>query len=196
MFVSAGLLHSLELTHGDVATRLVIPEKVLASGGGLPHQSNRFFAKLITAERYIIPITEGLALRGGGTATDCGAEPKKHKCSAQSHSPCGGNGSTQQQFLTRGRPNFAIGVPIGAGRRERRQRSEGPATQLDCATMEQASRTFPTLRRWRGMSESEQDVLLDKIERRRRWRVIRFRAIVATVCIVAVAIGTALIVAR
>jgi hypothetical protein len=61
--------------------------------------------------------------------------------------------------------------------------------------MEQVSRTFPTLRRWRGMSESEQDALLDKIEKRRRSRVIKFRAIVALLCAVAVAIGTALVVA-
>jgi hypothetical protein len=61
--------------------------------------------------------------------------------------------------------------------------------------MEQISRTFPTLRSWKGMSESEQDALLDKIEQRRRWRVIKFRAIVAVGCVLAVAIGTALVVA-
>jgi hypothetical protein len=62
--------------------------------------------------------------------------------------------------------------------------------------MEQASRTFPTLRRWQGMSESEQDALLDQIERRRRWRVIGVRATVALLCALAVAIGIALVVAR
>jgi len=62
--------------------------------------------------------------------------------------------------------------------------------------MEHASRTFPTLRRWRKMSESVQDALLDKIERRRRWRVIRFRRTVAVQCVLAVAIGIALVVAR
>ena len=46
------------------------------------------------------------------------------------------------------------------------------------------------------MSESEQDALLDKIAARRRWRVVRTRAIVAMLCIAAVAIGTALILAR
>lgn len=61
--------------------------------------------------------------------------------------------------------------------------------------MEPASTTFPTLRRWRGMSESEQDALLDKIERRRRWRVI-FRAIVAVLCVLALAIVAALVVGR
>ena len=45
------------------------------------------------------------------------------------------------------------------------------------------------------MSESEQDALLDKIEQGRRWRVIKFRAIVAVGCVLAVAIGTALVVA-
>jgi hypothetical protein len=45
------------------------------------------------------------------------------------------------------------------------------------------------------MSESEQDALLDKIESRRRWRVIRSRAIVAILCAAAVVIGTALAIA-
>jgi hypothetical protein len=62
--------------------------------------------------------------------------------------------------------------------------------------MEQAERTFPTLRRWRNMSERAQDALLDKIERRRRWRGIRFRGTVALLCVLAVAIGAELIVAR
>jgi|JRHI01.1.fsa_nt_gi hypothetical protein len=61
--------------------------------------------------------------------------------------------------------------------------------------MEQAERTFPTLRRWRRMSESEQDALLDKIERRRRWRVI-FRGVVAVLCVLALAIVAALVVGR
>jgi hypothetical protein len=46
------------------------------------------------------------------------------------------------------------------------------------------------------MSESEQDALLDKIAARRRWRLIRSRAMVALVCLAAVAIGAALILAR
>ena len=45
------------------------------------------------------------------------------------------------------------------------------------------------------MSESEQDALLDKIERRRRWRVI-FRGIVAVLCVLALAIVAALFLAR
>lgn len=61
--------------------------------------------------------------------------------------------------------------------------------------MEPTSRTFPTLRRWQGMSESEQDALLDKIARRRRWRVITIRAIVAVVCAAALAIGATLVIA-
>ena len=61
--------------------------------------------------------------------------------------------------------------------------------------MNQAERTFPTLRRWRGMSESEQDALLDKIERRRRRRII-FRGIVAALCVLTLAIGAALVVGR
>jgi hypothetical protein len=61
--------------------------------------------------------------------------------------------------------------------------------------MEQAERTFPTLRRWHRMSECEQDALLDKIERRRRWRVV-FRGIVAVLCVVALAIVAALVVGR
>jgi hypothetical protein len=58
--------------------------------------------------------------------------------------------------------------------------------------MEQVPQTFPTLRRWRGMSESEQDALLNKIEARRRWRAIRSRALVAILCVGAVAVGIAL----
>jgi hypothetical protein len=61
--------------------------------------------------------------------------------------------------------------------------------------MEKDPQTFPTLRSWRGMSESEQDALLDRIETSRRWRVIRSRALIATLCVAALAIGTALVVA-
>jgi hypothetical protein len=57
--------------------------------------------------------------------------------------------------------------------------------------MEPTSQTFPTLRRWRGMSESEQDALLDQIEQRRRWRVMRLGALVALGCAL-VAAGIAL----
>ncbi len=42
------------------------------------------------------------------------------------------------------------------------------------------------------MSESEQDALLNKIEARRRWRVIRSRAILAILCVGSVAAGIAL----
>ena len=69
-------------------------------------------------------------------------------------------------------------------------------THLDCPIMEQAERTFPTLRRWRRMSESEQDALLDKIESRRRWRAFAVRAAIAFVCTVAAIIGVALVLAR
>jgi len=62
--------------------------------------------------------------------------------------------------------------------------------------MEEASRTFPTLRKWRGMSEREQDALLDKIESRRRWRIIKSRGIAIFLCAIAAAIGTALVLAR
>ena len=62
--------------------------------------------------------------------------------------------------------------------------------------MEQVSRTFPTLRRWRRMSESEQDALLDKIESRRRWRAFALRAAIAFVCTLAAIIGVALVLAR
>ena len=46
------------------------------------------------------------------------------------------------------------------------------------------------------MSESEQDALLDKIERRRRWRAFAVRAAIAFVCTLAAVIGIALILAR
>ena len=42
------------------------------------------------------------------------------------------------------------------------------------------------------MSESEQDALLDKIEARRRWRVIRSRVLVAILCAGAVTVGISL----
>ena len=51
--------------------------------------------------------------------------------------------------------------------------------------MNQAEHTFPTLRRWRAMSESEQDALLDKIESRRRWRGIGRRTAIALICVLA-----------
>lgn len=62
--------------------------------------------------------------------------------------------------------------------------------------MEHAERTFPTLRRWRGMSEGEQDALLDKIESRRRWRAFAVRAAIAFAGTLAAIIGIALVVAR
>jgi hypothetical protein len=43
------------------------------------------------------------------------------------------------------------------------------------------------------MSESEQDALLDRIEQRRRWRVLRSRAMVAFLCAAALAVGAALV---
>ncbi len=62
--------------------------------------------------------------------------------------------------------------------------------------MDQASRTFPTLRRWRAMSEREQDALLDRIERGRRWRALWLRGAVALLCVLAAALAAALILAR
>jgi len=46
------------------------------------------------------------------------------------------------------------------------------------------------------MSESEQDALIDRIERRRRQRVLRSRAVVASLCAAALALGAALVVGR
>jgi hypothetical protein len=61
--------------------------------------------------------------------------------------------------------------------------------------MEQDSQTFPTFRTWRGMSESEQDALLDRIEASRRWRAIRSRAVVAGLCAAIAITGVALVLA-
>jgi hypothetical protein len=61
--------------------------------------------------------------------------------------------------------------------------------------MEEVSKTFPTLRRWRAMSENEQDALLDRIELRRRWRAVRARVMVAILCVAAVAVGAMLVAA-
>jgi hypothetical protein len=38
--------------------------------------------------------------------------------------------------------------------------------------MTQAAPQFPSLNVWEGMSELEQDALLDQIERVRRWKVL------------------------
>ncbi len=46
------------------------------------------------------------------------------------------------------------------------------------------------------MSESEQDALLDKIERRRRWRAFLVRGAIAFVATLAAIIVIALVVAR
>ena len=66
--------------------------------------------------------------------------------------------------------------------------------------MNQAEHTFPTLRRWRAMSEGEQDALLDKIETRRRWRAFATRAAIAFVGTVAalavIALAAALLLTR
>ena len=78
----------------------------------------------------------------------------------------------------------------------RRFHSEVRATRRRLRGMEQAERTFPTLRRWRAMSEREQDALLDRIERRRCRRTLKFRGAVALVCVLAAATGAALILAR
>lgn len=53
--------------------------------------------------------------------------------------------------------------------------------------MEQEAQTFPTLRRWRGMSEREQDAFLDRVEARRRWRNIAVRGVLVLAGLVALA---------
>lgn len=58
--------------------------------------------------------------------------------------------------------------------------------------MDDISPTFPTIRRWRRMSESDQDALLDSIESRRRWRSVRVRALVSALCLAVVAAGIAI----
>jgi hypothetical protein len=60
--------------------------------------------------------------------------------------------------------------------------------------MEQDPQTFPTLRRWQGMSEHEQDALLDKIEARRRWQS-RSRTILALACIAAIIVFASIVAA-
>lgn len=56
--------------------------------------------------------------------------------------------------------------------------------------------TFPTLRSWRRMSERQQDALLDKLEARRRWDRVRFRAVVIALSVLGIAAaGMALVVA-
>lgn len=62
--------------------------------------------------------------------------------------------------------------------------------------MEHEPTTFPTLRRWQRMSESEQDALLDNIETRRRRRLIGSRATAAVMCIAAAMIAAVLILAN
>jgi hypothetical protein len=59
--------------------------------------------------------------------------------------------------------------------------------------MEPEPTTFPTLRRWQRMSESEQDALLDKIETRRRRRAFGVRGLAVILCLAAMAIGIALV---
>ena len=51
--------------------------------------------------------------------------------------------------------------------------------------MDDISPTFPTLRSWQRMSESDQDALLDNIESRRRWRSVRVRALILAACVAA-----------
>ncbi|MEI9901961.1 MAG: hypothetical protein WDN31_19695 [Hyphomicrobium sp.] len=45
--------------------------------------------------------------------------------------------------------------------------------------MREEPHTFPTLRSWQRMSESQQDAMLDRVEARRRWRAIRQRVAIA-----------------
>jgi len=54
--------------------------------------------------------------------------------------------------------------------------------------MPQTSRTFPPLHRWQGMSETEQDALLDRIAQRRRREAIKTRTISLIACAIALAI--------
>lgn len=61
--------------------------------------------------------------------------------------------------------------------------------------MDDVTPTFPTVRRWRRMSESDQDALLDKIEARRRWRTIRARLLIAIAVTCVVATGAWLVMA-
>jgi hypothetical protein len=60
--------------------------------------------------------------------------------------------------------------------------------------MEQEPQTFPTLRSWRRMSERQQDALLDRIESRQRWRILRSRMLVALLCAATLAVVAALLV--
>lgn len=62
--------------------------------------------------------------------------------------------------------------------------------------MDDISPTFPTIRRWRRMSESEQDALLDKIESRRRWHGMKGRALAAIAGACALAAGVAYLIVR
>jgi len=68
-----------------------------------------------------------------------------------------------------------------------RQRSDSNSLRA----MDDISPTFPTIRRWRRMSETDQDALLDTIESRRRWRAVRARALIAAAGLGAIAAGIA-----
>ncbi len=59
--------------------------------------------------------------------------------------------------------------------------------------MREEPHTFPTLRSWQRMSESQQDAMLDRVEARRRWRAIRQR--VAIAALIAVVVVAALVIA-
>jgi hypothetical protein len=61
--------------------------------------------------------------------------------------------------------------------------------------MQPEPRTFPTLRRWQQMSESEQDALLDRIETRRRWGGLGPFGMAAILGIAAAVIGMVLLLA-
>lgn len=47
--------------------------------------------------------------------------------------------------------------------------------------------TFPTLRSWKRMSGRQQDALLDRLEARRRWERLRYRAAVVALFLAAAA---------
>ncbi len=62
--------------------------------------------------------------------------------------------------------------------------------------MRDEPQTFPTLRSWKRMSGRQQDALLDRLEDRRRWERIRYRAAVIALCGLGVAaVGVALVTA-
>jgi hypothetical protein len=62
--------------------------------------------------------------------------------------------------------------------------------------MRDDAQTFPTLRSWKRMSGRQQDALLDRLEERRRWERIRFRAAVIALCALGIAAVAAAVAVR